>query len=148
MNELRDRILESTVDEVGIETDDHVWGVVWEFGLAQGAATVVSLSGGAASLYLSGGGGILGGEAHESVRQAVATFLEEANRTVEHSAPTEILPLPVKDQVRFYWLTKQGLAMAEDTPPALLEKDHPLHPLFIGANEVLAELRRVTTSGE
>lgn len=46
------------------------WGVVMDWGVSEGSATVVALSDGHASIYLSSGGGYLGGsQSHESNSQ-------------------------------------------------------------------------------
>ncbi len=48
------------------------WGVVMDWGLDNGFATVVALSDGNTSVYLSGGGGSLGGgQSHERIRRSV-----------------------------------------------------------------------------
>src|SRR5262245_33411054 len=57
-------------------TGHGVWGSVTDISLKGGTATIVFLSDGTASLYLSSGGGILGGGSHESVSLAGARLLE------------------------------------------------------------------------
>ncbi len=57
--------------------DRVVWGALMETGYPRGTATLVALADGTTSLYLSGGGGIIGGGSHE----AVATPPRPLNRT-------------------------------------------------------------------
>src|SRR5215470_17118778 len=76
--ELRDGIFTTSPDEVGIirsQDNPNVWGVVMETGYPEGVATLVSLADGTTSLYLEGGGGIIGGGAHDNVANATKPLL-------------------------------------------------------------------------
>ena len=65
-----------------------VWGLLMDMGFPNGTATLVALADGTTSLYHSGGGGVLGGQAHEAVRRANAALLAEADGLVTRMSPT------------------------------------------------------------
>src|SRR5215211_1032599 len=55
------------------------WGILMETGYPGGTATLLALGDGTSSLYLSTGGGVVGGHGHQNVREANAEFVEAAN---------------------------------------------------------------------
>jgi hypothetical protein len=57
------------------------WGVLMDWGINNGTATVVAMSDGSASVYLSSGGGYIGGKGQEPIRLATEKAVEVA-RTV------------------------------------------------------------------
>lgn len=54
------------------------WGVLMDWGVRDHTATVVAMSDGSASVYLSSGGGYLGGIGQESIRKAAQNAVEVA----------------------------------------------------------------------
>jgi hypothetical protein len=70
------------------------WGILMETGYPEASATLFALGDGTTSLYLSTGGGVIGGQAHQNVREANAEFVEAANRQYQHLKPTDSFPLP------------------------------------------------------
>jgi hypothetical protein len=78
MKGLRDRLLTSSAEEVGLTGEDakaKVWGVMMEVTFPTGAITLVSVRDGTASLYASNGGGILGGY---TAKKEARRFVDEA----------------------------------------------------------------------
>src|SRR5437588_10894073 len=57
-----------------------VWGVLMETDYSGATATLLALIDGTTSLYLSNGGGVIGGQSQEKVMQANAKFIESANQ--------------------------------------------------------------------
>src|SRR5689334_11044465 len=74
---------------------DHapVWGILMETGYPGATATLFALADGTTSLYLSSGGGVIGGQAHESVRAATAALLAAANQMRRHLQPASSFPV-------------------------------------------------------
>ncbi len=70
--------------ELGIEASDEfplVYGVLLEFPVGDATATVVAMCDGNASLYTTSTFGVIGGFAHESVREAaIAVSVYRLNR--------------------------------------------------------------------
>src|SRR6266446_4509921 len=72
-SDLRAQALKGTRAAFGLDavaSPTTPWGVVMETGFPEGSFTLVALSDGSASIYLSSGGGSIGGRAHETIRKA------------------------------------------------------------------------------
>jgi len=142
MKALRDRLLTaSSADDLGLTGADakaKVWGVMMEVTFPTGAATLVSLRDGTASLYGSTGGGMLGGY---SAQKEAKRFVAEAEKHVASMKPTKSFPYPEVGRIKFYVLTPNGVYTAEAGENEVQDAGHSLFPLFTAANEVLTALR-------
>ena len=143
---LRAMALGASPDELGISRDvySQAFGIIVELEYPEGVATLVVMGEGSTSLYFSGGGGVIGGGEHESVRQASARLLSLAQEYAEAAEAETESPLPSKGLARFVFLAYDG-RRATQAPESQLETGrHELSPLFIGAHEVIAELRELS----
>jgi hypothetical protein len=106
-------------------------------------ATVVAFSNGHASIYLSTGGGFIGGgKSHESLRIAAKKMVAVAGVCQPHTHPTSEYPLPQKqDEVLFYLLTDSGIFTADALKEDLSNYHHPLWQLHDAAQGVITEYR-------
>ena len=95
-------------------------------------------------MYLSSGGGVIGGGQHENVRQSVFTYVQLGQEFLSKSKKTESTPLPDKDSVRFYLLTNKGTYYAQEEMKNIENESSDWLRLFEEANKVLAELRKTT----
>lgn len=141
MQGLRNRLLASDPDEIGLEGEDakaKVWGVMMEVGLSKGVASVVSIRDGTASLYTNTGGGILGGY---SAREQARRFVAEAEKHLARMKPAKEFPYPTAGRMKFYVLTRDGVYAAEAAEAELVSGRHALGPLFRAGNDVLTGLR-------
>jgi hypothetical protein len=80
-----------------------------DWGLEEAVATITGFTSGDASLYVSSGGGVIGGGGHEDVREAAMHFVEVAQERVRWMQPTREFPLPRIGRVKFYVLTGGGV---------------------------------------
>jgi hypothetical protein len=148
---LRRQALSVRRAEVGIPApspEAPVWGVLMETGYHEGTATLIALGDGTTSLYLSTGGGVVGGHAHQDVRQANAEFVETANRFRRHLEPTDSFPLAAKGYTIFYVLTDSGVLTGGGREEDLgLERD-TLSPLFHAGHRVIAQLRSLSEGAD
>ena len=141
MKGLRDRLLTSSPLEIGLSTEDakaRVWGAMIEVAFAEGVATLVSLRDGTASLYVSTGGGILGGY---SARNEAKRFVEESEKHLASMKLTKAFPYPTAGMVKFFVLTQEGVYSFEVEERELISGKHPLGPLFLAGNKVMTGLR-------
>lgn len=141
MKELRNKLLTSKPEEVGLSGEDakaKVWGVLMDVSLTGGTATLVSIRDGTASLYTTSGGGVLGGY---TARDEAKAFVYEAEKSLKHMSPTKSFDYPSNRLVKFYVLTSDGVFTVEAKPDDMLNSEHELSPLFRAANEVLTRLR-------
>jgi len=146
---LRHQALSTKRTEIGIAApspDAPVWGVLMETGYPGATATLFTLSDGSTSLYLSSGGGVIGGHAHEHVRQANAAFIHIANQFYQQMTPCESFPIPETGQTMFYALTDSGVLTGGGLENDLGYGRHQLSPLFDAGHEVITQLRQISES--
>ncbi|HVE79651.1 MAG TPA: hypothetical protein VNA89_12340 [Gemmatimonadaceae bacterium] len=122
----------------------HVWGVLMETAYPEMVATLVALADGTTSLYLSGGGGIIGAGGHARVRAAAAAFLTAAEVHLGDFAPARGTPLPEPGRVRFYLRTFAGTLTAEADEQELGYRRHPLSPVFHAGHGVITAVRETS----
>ena len=146
--DLRARLLHGTSTQFGVAPVAGIWGVLVEVGYPQVAATVVALGDGTASLYLSAGGGAIGGGQHPSIQAAARRLVALAGRHAAGMTPVREFPLPGPGEVTFYLLTDAGVRRGGAAERALEAGDHPLSELFFAGHEIITGLREVSeTSG-
>jgi hypothetical protein len=147
---LRAQILAASAARLGIALapGQRVWGVLMELGYPGSVVTVVALRDGNASIYFSSGGGVLGGFAHEPVRQAAARLNAVAEQAGAPLARTEEHPLPAQGEARFHVLTTEGVFTAAAPEAEVQRNDHPLSALYAAGQDVITQLRLVKQKRE
>ena len=99
-HDLRNRALSVTMTELGLEPDPKapIHAVIMETGYPEAVATFACLGDGTVSLYLSTGGGVIGGGQQETVRNACVEMLsitnEYAQDFIAACEPVSAFPLP------------------------------------------------------
>jgi hypothetical protein len=117
------------------------WGVVMDFAVSHGTVTVTSLSDGNASIYLSSGGGYLGGVGKPAIHSAAQNFVRTASEFQAAMNPAAEFPLPERGQVSFYVLTDAGVFTGRAAEEELRQRHHPLTKLFAAGQEVITQYR-------
>lgn len=148
MTLLREKILELSPKEINVSPSKeypHVWGILMETGYPGAVATLVSLADGTVSLYLSSGGGVIGGGEHAKVRQAGKAFLQSAEHYRKDFKETNEYPMPDVGHVKFYILTYAGILTEDIGEDNLGNNKHLLSPLFYAGHDVLTELRKINS---
>jgi hypothetical protein len=143
---LRRQILDLDPAGVGLDrfsADRRVWGALLETGYPKGIATLVALADGTTSLYLSTGGGIIGGGAHDRVAAATQSFLAAVEEHLSLLKPDPDSDVPAEGRVIIRALTYQGRYRAEAAEDDLGHNRHPLSAVFYAGHDVLAELRTI-----
>ncbi len=124
-----------------------IWGVIMEMGFnPTTTVTLRAMADGSASMYFSNGGGFLGGNDHEPLRQAVFALIAMVNTMRAHLQPTTDAPIPPFGQVSFFARTDTGLLHASGLPLTNQALTHPLAPLFRAGDDVVTQLRLLTES--
>lgn len=119
------------------------FGVVADIGFDGGSATVVAFLNGSASIYLSGGGGYIGGSGHESVASAAKRAVQAARGATGAMHPTRNFPLPTAGNVTFYVLTSRGVMTASSPEDELAETTNPLRSLYMAVQDVITQYRLI-----
>jgi hypothetical protein len=143
---LRSRILQSSRKQLGLpntSSSTQPWGILMDWGLPHGSATVVALSDGNASVYLSNGGGYIGGQSHDTIRKAAQKTVVVANEVEPQMHATTSYPLPRPGEVAFYALTDSGVFTASALEDDLKNGHSPLSKLANAAQEVITQYRLI-----
>ncbi|MFM7850553.1 MAG: hypothetical protein ACKO96_01235 [Flammeovirgaceae bacterium] len=144
---LRAQVFSSTPEQIGLTTttDEKPYAIVMDMGMGEdGTATLVSIIDGNASMYLSSGGGVIGGFAHETVRKASIDFVNMGQDYFTKMSPVDSFPLPKGDNVRFYILTNKGKYSVEEKFEKIENEKSDWLQLFYEGNKVITELRMTT----
>ncbi len=121
----------------------RVWALFMEMGLDTGTASLVAVADGTTSLYMSTGGGVIGGGEHQGVRRVSEAFLDTAEAHLDRLQAISEAPLPQTGAIRFHALTFDSLRSAEAEEGELVDGRSELAPLFYAGNEVLTQLRLI-----
>ncbi|HEY7263036.1 MAG TPA: hypothetical protein VH589_16310 [Trebonia sp.] len=146
---LRTQILNLDPAEIrmdGTLAGRRVRGALMEMGYPNGAATLVALGDGTTSLYLSGGGGIIGAGGHAGVATATQQFLAVVDDHLALLTADANSGLPATGRVIIRALTDQGWSSAEAAQDDLGRSPHPLSTVFQAGHGVLTELRMIAES--
>ena len=145
--ELRNMAFTATPEELGLSmpTDKTiVYGVVMDWEMGGATATTISYQTGDASLYLSTGGGVIGGGQHQNVNNAAKQFVSLAQTFLDKATKTELTPLPSTDEVKFYLLTNNGVYVGQEQMKNFENNSSTWLNLFEEGNNVLTELRKTS----
>lgn len=148
--EMREAALTVTPEQLGIDISEDstfVYGIVMDWEIDDSTiATIVSFKTGDASLYLSSGGGIIGGGQHDSANIASKKFVELGNNYIAEEVPVAKTTLPIKNEILFYILTNKGVFIKHEEMINFENNSSSLLPLFNQGNIVLSELRKISDS--
>jgi hypothetical protein len=144
MKELRLRVLRELPDGVGADAPpDKPVVALMDIGFPNATATVFGAARGDASIYLSSGGGVLGGIGHKNVRVAAIAFVHESSKHLGQMTVTSDFSYPETGHVRFYTRTRDAVYMTDRPETELGEKRDALWPLFYAGQDVITQLRQV-----
>ena len=116
--------------------------VLMDFHIDHGTATVVACADGTASLYISSGGGFIGGsESFPTIRDAALHAVALATALQCHFEPTETSALPPLGDVTFYVTTGIGVRMAVASQARLRAAADPLAALGGAMQKIVTEYR-------
>ena len=117
------------------------WGVLMDWGVNNGIATVVAASDGSASVYFSSGGGYIGGIGQEPIRLAAQRAVDVARTVQLPPQPATDFPLPETGGVFFYFLTDAGVFTFQTSVSELNSPADPLRKIGDAMQEVITQYR-------
>ena len=129
------------------DNDSNIQGVAMEVGLAEASYLVLGLCDGSASLYLSTGGGSIGGQGHPHINAAAKELVRTAQRYKTHFQPTTEFPIPGPGYVRFSLRTSDGVLAFELEEAQLTSQEHELTPLYAAAHTIISGFRILEERG-
>ena len=145
--ELRNMAFTATPEQLGLSlpTDKTVvYGIIMDWELGDGTATTVAYQSGDASLYLSSGGGVIGGGQHQNVSSAAKQFISLAQAFLDKATKTETTSLPGPNEVNFYLLTNKGIFVGKEIMKNFENGSSLWLNLFEEGNVVLTELHKIS----
>ncbi|NLX26088.1 MAG: hypothetical protein GXY61_09060 [Lentisphaerae bacterium] len=144
---LRRMILATPAGDLSFTPDNEfpkVYGVLTDWRIGERVATIMSLRDGTASLYTTEKFGIIGGQGHESVRQAAVRYVKTAEQFAKTGTPVTEFAYPKNGQVFYYLLAYDSVQLVTGDMTAIERGSDPTRPLFAAAQDVLTELRLIT----
>jgi hypothetical protein len=145
--DLRGKIFGMTPEQLGLiaTIEEEPYAVIMDMGMDRDAtATLVSIADGNASIYLSSGGGVIGGYAHENCRKAAIDFVTMGKNYFAKMIPVDSFPLPKAGYVRFYILTNKRKYSIEKEIDKIENDESGWGELFYEGNKVITELRLIS----
>lgn len=143
-NDLRNQAFGVTKEQLELADDNEIYGLIMDWDLGDGIMTLITFRTGDASMYLSSGGGVIGGGQHENVRIAVDNYLNTAERFLNSTEQVDHLNLPTTNSVNFYFLTTNGRFLTTEVIDNFENESSKIYGLFNEANNVITELRMTT----
>jgi len=120
-------------------------GVVMDWGLGGGLATMIAIDDGTVSLYLNPGGGMIGAGPKPNVAAAATRFRAEAERVRDQFTPRTSFPPPAEDSVVFYLLTDDATLVSPSIDwKTRAGSSSPLAPLNEAAQELMTQIRKAS----
>lgn len=140
--DLRGRALAVTPSDLALHVNaEDTWGVLMDVPVSGATATVVAFADGAASIYLSSGGGFIGGGEAPSIAMAAKQLLKAANQARDAFSPATTHPLPEPGRIRFYAHVGNVVRTAEASEDELQAGRHPLSSVYAAGQDVITAYR-------
>ncbi|MCC5806901.1 MAG: hypothetical protein JJU00_11295 [Opitutales bacterium] len=138
---MRQQVLELDDEKIGELKEKPVWAVLMETGYPDAAATLVAVADGAASLYFSNGGGIIGAGEHANVRPASLRLIKMAEGFLGEMRRVETFPVPKPGHTNFYVVTPKGVFTYTAKEDDLGKERDKLSKLFHQGHELIGQMR-------
>jgi len=143
--DLRARLLSSSPTQFGLKPTTElprVWAALMDVGVPNGAASIVAVADGSASMYTSVGGGMIGAGEHPSGRQAAMHFLKTVESLLDLIPVAKDVPLPPSGQYALVALTHDGTRRrATAAEKALHDGTGPVFAGFDAGLELMTAMR-------
>lgn len=125
-------------------SENEVVAVLMDWPLGDQTITVLSSSGGDASLYTTSTFGVIGGIGHEKVRKAAKDFVGCAQHYYALTKPTDKFPYPDSKTLYFYLVTPKGVRTVSFPLTDTEKPNSAAQTLYAYGQQVLTELRQIT----
>lgn len=131
--------------DITLSVDETVvYGVIMDWEIGDGVVTLVAYKSGDASLYLSSGGGIIGGGQHSNVNIVAKQFVGKAQSLLVHTVKTTKTELPERNGLNFHFLTNKGVFLGKENMDNIENSSSRWIGLFTEANNLITELRNIS----
>lgn len=147
--ELRNIAFTVTPEQLGLlfpADKTIVYGIVMDWEMGGATATTVAYQTGDASLYLSSGGGVIGGGQYQNVNNASKQFISLAQTFLDKVVKVDKTSLPTTNEIKFYFLTNNGVYVGKEQIKNFENNSSLWLKLFEEGNNILSELRKISDS--
>jgi len=148
MREMRAAWLTRVPEKGSYTRSDEVVAVLMDWPLGEQTVTVLSSSGGDASLYTTSTFGVIGGVGHERVRKVAVEFVASAQSFMDITTPTTTFPYPDSHTLHFYMVTPSGVRRVSFPLSDIDRPDSPARALYGSGQRVVTELRLITPNSK
>ena len=141
---LRKQMLSITPEQIQLQLPkdrEVAYGTVLEIQTGGGVATIIAFSTGDASMYISSGGGILGGATHESTKAAAIAFVNEAQKYFGQMPADTSTALPKTGHMKFFIMTNKHRYAIEAPADEVTATNGKWYGLFDKGNDLITQLR-------
>ena len=140
--DMRNLALKLNDKEVPDLKSKRVFAVLMESGFPEAAYTLVAAGDGAASLYFSNGGGLIGAGEHANVRPESLKVVKMAEEAIKHMKKVEEFPVVKPGNTTFYIVTHDGVFAYTAKEEDLGERrDKNLADLFHQCHSLITQMR-------
>ncbi len=139
--DMRQQVLELDAEKIGDLKDKPVWAVLMETGYPEAAVTLVAVADGAASLYFSNGGGMIGAGEHADVRLVSLGLVKMSEEFLPQMKKAEKFPVPNPGMTYFYIVTPKGIFTYSAKEDDLGEERDKLSKLFHQGHKLIGQMR-------
>ncbi len=142
---LRYNALEIDPAEAGINvtSNDEVFAVLIEETNNNVTSSLFVTKNGNASLYVSNGGGIIGGISDPSSKNNAIKLVQQAGEIFSNFERADAYPVPKNGYIRFYFVTSEFVHTLEDETSVIMGRYPELHQLRLTAKFVLEGLYKI-----
>lgn len=140
---MRDQALSVSRAKLGLPPSSAPLAVIMDVRNSDGSSfTTVAFEDGTASIYLSSGGGFIGGsQRHESLKNAGLNMLSTAASTLRSMAIVQSHPLPDKGHTSFFVVMDAATYSTTVRTADVEGTEHPLYGLYAAGQEVVTQYR-------
>jgi hypothetical protein len=136
---LREHVLQLRLPNL---PDGAVHAILMDWPVKDGMMTALAAADGTASIYLSSGGGFIGGgQKYPAIRDAAVNAVLIAASLQTSFQPATTNELPPTGEIFFYIITNGGVRFARATETALKDRTSLLRPLGTAMQEIVTQYR-------
>ena len=129
------------------EAAEAAYALLLEVGTGNITTTIAATADGDASLYLSNGGGLLGGRGITEARESARRMVDIANQLVDRTEPADDVRGPANGEIALFLLSADGPRVLRSPIAAKFAPADPLIALLREQGVLIAALRSAPAKG-
>jgi hypothetical protein len=144
-NDLRKQVFGLTSDKLGLKSNGkNPFLVVLDIGYDSVTMTLITIIDGNASIYLSSGGGVIGGFKHDNVKNTAIRLVNESSEYISKMTLTTDFSVPMTGNAKLYAMTDNGVYFFEDKISNFESDKSELSKLYLLGHYAITEFRKIS----